>query len=304
MPPEHAKAAYLALTQEELARRAVEALKLLKGCRLCPRRCDIDRTAGDRGFCGIGDLPEVASFGPHMGEEPPITGRRGSGTIFFAGCNLGCLFCQNWDISHQYNGESTTPKGLASIMLNLQALGCHNINLVTPTHQMPMALEALALAVPQGLTLPIVYNCGGYESMEALALLDGIVDIYMPDFKFWDALVGLDLTDAEDYPLAAREAIKEMHRQVGELHINPWGIAQRGLLVRHLVLPGGLAGSKGVFEFIARELSADTYINIMDQYYPCYLAHEHPPLDRRVTRDEYAEALQMARMAGLRRIAE
>ncbi len=293
---------YLRLTEEELLRRAEEALEILRNCTLCPRHCEVDRVSGERGFCRTGDMPIISSWGPHFGEEPPLVGRGGSGTVFFTHCNLGCLYCQNYTISHLGEGQEVSFEKLASVMLSLQQMGCHNINLVTPTHQVPMILMALVIARQRGLSLPIVYNCGGYESVQTLKLLEGIIDIYMPDFKYWDSDVAKRYSLAEDYPDRAKEALKEMHRQVGDLVINAEGIAERGLLVRHLVLPGGLAGTKEVVRFIAEEISRDTYINIMDQYHPCYRAFDHPPLDRRITSSEFREAVEFARRAGLRRI--
>ncbi len=295
-------AAYLQLPEGELQRRASGAEEILRACRLCPRACGVDRTQGEEGFCRTLDKPFVSSWGPHFGEERPLVGRFGSGTVFFTGCNLGCLFCQNWTISHKLEGREITHGELADVMLGLQGAGCHNINLVTPTHQVPMILRALAIAGQKGLRLPLVYNCGGYEAVDTLRLLDGVVDIYMPDFKYSEAEPAEKYSKAADYPRAARAAIKEMHRQVGELVVDARGIALRGLLVRHLVLPGGLAGTEGVVRFLADEISKDTYVNIMDQYHPCYMASGHPPLDRRITAGEYEEAVQMALDAGLRRI--
>ncbi len=292
----------MSLTEEELLWKAEEAVKILRSCRLCPRACGVDRTAGEKGFCGVLDKPMVSSWGPHFGEERPLVGRSGSGTIFFTGCNLGCIFCQNWTISHAMEGGELTAEVLAGVMLELQGLGCHNINLVTPTHQVPMILNSLGIARKRGLRLPLVYNCGGYEALDTIKLLDGVVDIYMPDMKYSESEPAKKYSQAEDYPQVARDALKEMHRQVGDLVADTGGIALRGLLVRHLVLPGGLAGTKGVVEFIANELSKNTYINIMDQYHPCYKAFEHPPLDRAITSAEYEEAVRMALDAGLNRI--
>jgi putative pyruvate formate lyase activating enzyme len=244
----------------------------------------------------------LSSWGPHFGEEGPLVGRSGSGTIFFTGCNLGCIFCQNWTISHMMEGGEVTEEELAAVMIELQGHGCHNINLVTPTHQIPMILGSLVEARKKGLRLPLVYNCGGYEAVESISLLDGVVDIYMPDMKYSESEPARKYSKAGDYPERARAAIKEMHRQVGDLVLDERGIAVRGLLVRHLVLPGGLAGTEGVVKFIAREISKDTYINIMDQYYPCYKASEHPPLDRRIISEEYESAIRAALDAGLKRI--
>lgn len=248
------------------------------------------------------DRPFVSSWGPHFGEERPLVGRFGSGTIFFGHCNLGCLFCQNWTISHLGEGSEMSFERLAGIMTDLMAMGCHNINLVTPTHQVPMILRAVSIAAETGLSIPIVYNSGGFESVETLKLLEGVVDIYMPDFKYSEPAPAKKYSKAEDYPDAAKAAIKEMHRQVGDLVTDERGIALRGLLVRHLVLPGGLAGTEEVVRFIGEEISKDTYLNIMDQYHPCYKAFEHPPLDRRTTKEEFKRAVKAALAAGLRRI--
>lgn len=294
--------AYLKLSKEKLWEKVRLAQEILKSCTLCPRNCKVDRTKGERGVCKTGDKPYVSSWNPHFGEERPLVGRHGSGTIFFSQCNLRCIFCQNWTISHLGEGREITFERLAEIMIELQKIGCHNINFVTPTHQMPIILHSIALASEKWLRLPIVYNCGGYESLEAIKILDGIVDIYMPDFKYSDSEMALRYSKAKDYPQVAKEVIKEMHRQVGDLIIDERGIALRGLLVRHLVLPEGVAGTKEVVRFIAEEISKDTYINIMEQYYPCYKAFENPPLDRRITEKEYAEAIKMAINAGLKRI--
>jgi putative pyruvate formate lyase activating enzyme len=293
---------YLKLSRGELWDKVQSAEEILKNCNLCPRNCKVDRTSGQVGFCRTGDKPFVASWGPHFGEERPLVGRLGSGTIFFSFCNLGCIFCQNWTISHLGEGNEISHERLAKIMLDIQGMGCHNINLVTPTHQMPMILHSIAIASEMGLNIPIVYNCGGYESVESLEILDGVIDIYMPDFKYSDPQMALKYSKAKDYPEKAKAAIKEMHRQVGDLIIDERGIAVRGLLVRHLILPEAIAGTKEVVRFIAEEISRNTYINIMDQYYPCYKAFEHPPLDRRITTREYTEAVKMALDAGLKRI--
>ncbi len=294
--------AYLRLSEEEFEERIERAYDLIKQCRLCPQNCKVKRLQGQRGFCRTGKRPIISSWGPHFGEERPLVGHGGSGTIFFTHCNLGCIFCQNYSISHLGDGEETTVEKLASIMLELQTMGCHNINLVTPTHQVPMIIEALYRASKEGLNLPVVYNCGGYESVETLRLLDGIVDIYMPDIKYADPDIAERLSFARDYPDVVKRAVKEMHAQVGDLIINQDGIAERGLLVRHLVLPEGLAGTKEIMEFLVREVSPDTYVNIMDQYYPCYKAPEYPPLNRRITRKEYIEAIEVAKACGIKRI--
>ncbi len=281
----------------------VKALyELMRGCRLCPRNCGVNRLEDERGFCRTGSRPVVSSWGPHFGEERPLVGWGGSGTIFFTHCNLGCLYCQNWTISHLAEGEEITVEKLSRIMLVLQQEGCHNINLVTPTHQTPMILEAILIAKRNGLEVPIVYNCGGYESVETLRLLEGIIDIYMPDIKYMSSEFAKRYSLAEDYPEVVRSAIKEMYRQVGDLVIDRRGIAVKGLLVRHLVLPNNLAGTEEVVRFISEEISKDTYINIMDQYRPCYRAHEFPELSRRISRQEYEEAIELALRAGLKRI--
>ena len=294
--------AYQQLSRRAFDERVQKAEAVLRSCTLCPRACRVDRTAGKRGFCRTGNRPFVSSWGPHFGEERPLVGRHGSGTIFFGNCNLGCLFCQNYTISHLGEGSETSVEALAEVMHELQALGCHNINLVTPTHQMPMILRALLIASQGGLRLPLVYNCGGYESLAALRLLDGIVDIYMPDLKYADPEMALRYSKARDYPEAARRAVKEMHRQVGDLVMDSEGIARRGLLVRHLVLPENGAGTAAVVRFLAEEISPNTYVNIMDQYRPCYQAGEHPPLDRRITAREFRDAVDCALKAGLTRL--
>lgn len=295
-------ASYLKLSKKELKEKIQALEEILKECILCPRSCRVDRTAGEKGVCKTGNRPFVSSYNPHFGEERPLVGRRGSGTIFFTYCNLGCLFCQNWTISHLGEGDIIHFEKLADIMLTLQNYGCHNINLVTPTHQVPMILKSLEIAIEKGLKVPIVYNCGGYESIETLRILDGVIDIYMPDFKYSNPEVALRYSNAKDYPSVAKAAIKEMHRQVGDLVMDERGIALRGLLVRHLVLPDGVAGTEEVVKFLAQEISPDTYTNIMAQYHPCYKAFEYPPLDRRITDEEYRRALRAALEAGLRRL--
>ncbi|KPK43323.1 MAG: radical SAM protein [Nitrospira bacterium SM23_35] len=294
--------AYLQLPPNVLSDKVREAGEILKECTLCPRQCRVDRTTDQRGFCRTGDKPFISSFGPHFGEEKPLVGRFGSGTIFMGSCNLGCLFCQNYSISHLGEGTEISFEKLSEIMLSLQKQGCHNINFVTPTHQMPLILRSLLIASEKGLILPIVYNCGGYESLHAIKILDGVVDIYMPDFKYMDPAMALKYSEAEDYPESAQVALKEMHRQVGDLITDRRGIAMRGLLVRHLVLPEGIAGTAGVVKFLAEEISKNTYLNIMDQSHPFFQAFENPPLNRRIEQQEYADAVQMAIDAGLKRI--
>ena len=296
------KPSYLKLPPNVLKDKICTAQEILKSCTLCPRNCNVDRTSGETGFCRTGDKPFVSSWNAHFGEEAPLVGSHGSGTIFFTHCNLGCLFCQNWTISHGDEGQEMSFEALADIMITLQNYGCHNINFVTPTHQVPMILTSLEIAIDKGLKIPLVYNCGGYESLEMIRLLDGVIDIYMPDFKYADPEVAKEYSKAEDYPSVAKSAIKEMYRQAGDLIIDEKGVAQKGLLVRHLVLPEGLAGTEKIAKFLFEEISPDTYTNIMAQYYPCYKAHEHPPLDRRLTGDELKKAVKAARDAGLKRL--
>jgi len=265
----------------------------MEPCVLCPRRCKVNRHKGQIGFCGIADSPVVSSTGPHFGEESILVGYGGSGTIFFAGCNLGCIFCQNFDISHHRHGRQMTIEQLAQSMLELQNYGCSNINFVTPTHVIPAIAAALELARKSGLTLPTVYNSGGYDSVETLKMLDGFMDIYMPDMKYSDSAVAKELSTAADYPQVNREAVKEMHRQVGDLQVEN-GLATRGLLVRHLVLPENMAGSFEIIDFLAEEISTSTTINVMDQYRPCYEAHLHPKINRRPAAKEIDSVRQYA----------
>lgn len=286
----------------ELAARAAGARARQSPCRVCPRHCGVDRAAGELGTCRVGAGALVAGHGAHHGEEAPLSGRHGSGAVFFAGCNLRCVFCQNYDISQMREGREVAAAELAGMMLELQAQGCHNINWVTPSHQVPQILDALVLAAGRGLGLPIAYNTSAYDDVDTLRLLDGVVDIYLPDFKYIDRDNAARYSEAPDYPTIARAALREMHRQVGDLVVDPSGIAVRGLLVRHLVLPGGLAGTNEAMRFLADELSRDTYVNIMDQYRPCFRAHEHPELSRRITAAELTEAVRAARECGLRRI--
>jgi putative pyruvate formate lyase activating enzyme len=286
----------------ELAGRVEAARRILADCTLCPRHCHVDRLAGEKGVCRVGALPMVSSHGPHFGEERPLVGRRGSGAIFLTFCNLKCVFCQNYDISHLGEGREVRTEELGEMMLSLWRQGCHNINFVTPSHQAAQILAALPYAAERGLDIPLVYNCGGYEEPATLRLLDGIIDIYMPDFKYGDSGTALRLSGAPHYVETAKDALKEMHRQVGDLVMDERGIALRGLLVRHLVLPAGLAGTRRVMEFIAREISPDTYVNVMDQYRPCFKAAAHPPLNRRITIDEFEEAVAMARKEGIHRL--
>ncbi|HUW19971.1 MAG TPA: radical SAM protein [Sedimentisphaerales bacterium] len=268
-------------------------------CVLCPRQCKVYRSEGQIGFCGTGDMPVVSSVGPHYGEESVLVGSGGSGTIFFAGCNLGCIFCQNFDISHHRNGEQVTIEELAQAMLGLQRYGCSNINFVTPTHVIAAIAAAVELARKRGLRVPTVYNTGGYDSVETLRLLEGCMDIYMPDMKYSDSEAAKQLSAAPDYPQINREAVREMHRQVGDLQVEK-GLARRGLLIRHLVLPNNLAGSFEVMDFLAKEISVNTVVNVMDQYRPCYKAFEHSKINRRPTWEEFETAQQYAIKKGLR----
>jgi len=267
-------------------------------CMLCPRKCKVNRSKGQIGFCGIACLPVVSSVGPHFGEESVLVGRGGSGTIFFAGCNLGCIFCQNFDISHLRHGRQVTIEQVAQSMLDLQDYGCHNINFVTPTHVIPAIVAAIELARKQGLSIPTVYNTGGYDSIETLQLFDGYMDIYMPDMKYSDSEVAEELSHAPDYWQVNQAAVKEMHRQVGDLQVES-GLATRGLLVRHLVLPENLAGSFEIIDFLAEQISPKTTINVMDQYRPCYKAHLYPKINRRPTLKEIASVRDYAIEKGL-----
>ncbi|MBI4216001.1 MAG: radical SAM protein [Chloroflexi bacterium] len=296
-------ATYLKLAERgELRARVEQAKARLTSCTLCPRMCRVNRWAGEEGKCRVGRRAWVSSCGPHFGEEAPLVGRGGSGTIFFTFCNLRCLFCQNCSISQQGEGREVSSAQLAAMMLSLQEQGCHNLNLVTPTHVTPQILEALELAIPAGLRLPLVYNCGGYESVATLRLLDGIVDIYMPDMKYADEETARRFSGMGHYPQVNRAAVKEMHRQVGDLTLDAEGVAQRGLLVRHLVLPHSLGGSAEVFRFLAQEISPNTYLNVMGQYRPAYRAAEVSALARPITREEFQRALEAARRAGLHRL--
>jgi len=288
------------LRSGELRRRVGAAFRHLHECALCGHECRVDRYE-KTGICHTGTRAVVASYGPHFGEEDPLRGSRGSGTIFAAWCNLRCQFCQNYDISQLGRGQEVEPEQMAEMMLSLQAQGCHNINLVSPTHVVPQILAALLIAAQAGLRLPVVYNTGGYDSPAALAFLDGVVDIYMPDMKYSDEQAARKYSCADNYPEVNQAAVREMHRQVGDLVINDNGVAMRGLLVRHLVLPGALAGTTEISRFLAGEVSPNTYINLMDQYRPCYRARSLPPLDRPITRAEYEQAVQQASEAGLHR---
>jgi len=290
------------MDQAELKDRARMLAELASPCRLCPRACGSMRKEGQTGYCRTGFEPMVSSVHPHFGEEAPLVGRRGSGTIFLTNCNLGCIFCQNEDISHLGKGQVFTVQDLAEAMLTLQRLGCHNINFVTPTHQIHSIAEGVALAAREGLNVPLVYNTGGYDSVRTLRLLDGVFDIYMPDLKFTSSPTAGDLADATDYPTVVRHAILEMHRQVGDLALDENDVAVRGLLVRHLVLPGGLAGTDEALRFLAEEISTETYLNIMAQYRPCWEAVGKPGIGASLSRSDYLNALKLARKWGLGRL--
>lgn len=298
------KPAYLeALAAGELSQKAEKAAALLEDCTLCPRQCHVNRTAGETGTCNTGKNAQVSSIHAHFGEEAPLVGTHGSGTIFFTGCNLMCNFCQNWDISHEGYGEAVSDGELGEMMLALQKSGCHNINFVTPSHVVPQILSAVEKAAQKGLNLPLVYNSSGYDRAETLAMIDGIIDIYMPDFKFWDENTAEMTCDARDYPETARTALAEMHRQVGDLVISKDGLAHRGLLVRHLVMPEDIAGTRQIMRFIARRISKNTYVNVMSQYRPAGRAGNVPELSRPLSVSEYRQAVAAAREEGIVRFA-
>ena len=288
------------ISETELHIRIDAAYGLLESCRVCPRECGVNRLKNDKlGFCRSGLNPVISSVSPHHGEEPPLSGTKGSGTIFFTNCNLRCIYCQNYPISQMGNGEERTPGELACQMLWLQEQGCHNLNLVTPTHFMPQILRALGIALKRGFRLPVVYNTSGYESIEALKLLDGIVDIYLPDMRYSDNQTSLKYSIAPHYPEINRVAVKEMYRQVGNLVMDENGIAKRGLIIRHLILPCGLSGTERIMKFLAEQISKDVYISLMSQYFPAYKAHEFKELSRRITAEEHEEAYQIMQKYGL-----
>ena len=293
---------YITLNESGELKKRVQLLNdILKECKLCPRQCSINRLKGELGFCRAGEKLMVSSVFPHFGEEPPLVGNKGSGTIFLAHCNLRCIFCQNYDISHQGRGETVSSEQLALYMYALQEKGCHNINFVTPTHYLPQIIASLPHAIDLGLNLPLVYNCGGYEALEVIQLLGGIIDIYMPDVKFADRKVAKKYAQAPDYPEVVRKVLKEMHRQVGDLQISRDGVAKRGLLIRHLVMPNGLAGTQDLMHFIATDISPHSYVNLMNQYRPEYKAFDYPELSRVIIYQEYREAIDSARNEGLYR---
>lgn len=294
---------YLQLQEQGLlTERTKLAAEILRDCRLCPHDCRINRAEEEKGFCRAGHEVVVSSAGPHFGEERVLSGGRGSGTIFFSHCNLRCTFCQNYELSHLAEGWELGLDSLVALMLRLQQQGCNNINFVSPTHFAAQIVQAVGLGAQQGLRLPLVYNSGGFDSLETLSLLDGIIDIYMPDLKFWEEDIARKYTGAQGYPEAVKTAVKEMHRQVGDLKTNERGLAYRGLLVRHLVMPAGLAGTEQAMKFLAQEISPSTYVNIMGQYYPEHKAQHDPLINRATTRRELLEAVSMAREAGLKRV--
>lgn len=282
----------------ELERRIEKLYEILENCTLCPRNCQVNRFVSKNGACRTGIKPIVSSFGPHFGEESFLVGNNGSGTIFFSNCNLNCVFCQNWEISQMGVGEEIDVEELSKIMLKLQKMGCENINLVSPTHQVPMIVDAVSRAWQKGLKLPIVYNCGGYESIETLKLLEGIVDIYMPDFKYGDDEKALKYSKVPNYTSVVKRALEEMYRQVGPLNIES-GVATRGVFVRHLIMPNDASSSEKVLQLIA-SVSLDIPVNIMTQYYPAFKAHQYAELNRRITREEFIKVVEKARTLGLK----
>jgi putative pyruvate formate lyase activating enzyme len=293
---------YLKLSLAEIESRAQQAIASLSECKVCPRDCAVNRLEDKKAVCKTGRYARVSSYFPHFGEEDCLRGRHGSGTIFFSMCNLRCVFCQNYDISQLEVGIVATPEMLARMMMELQKQGCHNINFVTPEHVVPQILEALPIAIRLGLKLPIVYNTSAYDSMDSLRWLDGIVDIYMPDFKFFTEEHGKIYAKAKDYAEIAKRTIKEMHRQVGELEFDSSGIAVRGLLIRHLVMPGGVADTREIMDYIVKEISANTYVNVMAQYYPANKTEKYPEIHRGLFKSEFEQAVAAAREAGLRRL--
>lgn len=295
--------AYIKLLRNgELVQRVAQAHAMLAKCCFCGWECGVDRLAGKLGICHTGEYAKVSSYGPHMGEEDPLRGWRGSGTIFFTRCNMHCQFCQNHDISQADEGEEVVPQALAAMMLELQNLGCHNINLVSPSHVVPQIVAAVLIAAQAGLHLPLVYNTGGYDSIETLKILDGVIDIYMPDMKYASAQIARRYSKIPNYPEVNQMAVREMHRQVSDLQLDENGLAMRGLLVRHLVLPNGLAGTPEIVRFLAEQISTDTYLNLMDQYRPAFNSRLFPKLNRHITAQEYRAAVEMAETTGLHRL--
>jgi putative pyruvate formate lyase activating enzyme len=295
------KPAYLeAYNNGTLDRIISQTQEMLGSCAICPRKCRVNRLKDQKGFCKTGSKARVYSFMAHHGEEPPVSGEMGSGTIFFSFCNMACVYCQNFEFSQQGGeGKEVTPEDLANIMMELQGFGCHNINLVSPTHVMPQILQALKPAIKAGLNIPLVYNSGGYELAEIIKLLDGIIDVYLPDMRYADNESAKKYSAANDYPEYNRQALKEMLRQVGIANIDESGIITKGLIIRHLVLPGNISGTDKIMEFISKELSPDTYISLMSQYFPCYRSGDFPELGRRISLEEYESAHQIMEKYGL-----
>lgn len=293
---------YIDLYQSgKLANRVEKAYNILQDCTLCPHHCHVNRSNDELGYCQTGSEIKIASYGPHFGEEEPLVGSKGSGTIFFSNCNLRCVYCQNYDISQHQSGNTVTVEELAEIMVSLQQQGCHNINFVTPSHMIHALLAATLKACKKGLKIPLVYNSGGYDETAVLQLLEGVIDIYMPDIKYADENTALKYSKIPDYPEIVKEALKEMHQQVGNLTTEN-NIGVQGLIIRHLILPDNLAGTEEIMEFIANELSTDTYINIMDQYYPAYKAVDYTVLNRKINESEFKEAVEIAQNKGLTRV--
>ena len=287
----------------ELRQRVRRSWEMLSECIACGWCCKVNRLADKKGVCHTGAHARVSSYGPHLGEEDPLRGWRGSGTIFFSRCNLRCQFCQNHDISQADAGDEVEPEDIATMMLELQADGCHNINFVSPTHVLPQIVAAVFIAAQAGLNLPLVYNTGGYDSLSALELLDGIIDIYMPDMKYASETTARYYSKIPHYPEVNQAAVSEMHRQVGDLLLDEYGLAQRGLIIRHLVLPDNLAGTADIAHFVAEQISPNTYFNLMAQYHPAYLAAQYPRLKKPLATEEYQTAYEAARAAGLHRFA-
>ena len=295
------KPAYLEAYNNGILDRAIaQTREILSSCAICPRKCRVNRLKDQKGFCKTGEKARVYSFMAHHGEEPPVSGKRGSGTIFFSFCNMACVYCQNFEFSQQGGeGKEVTSEELANIMLELQGFGCHNINLVSPTHVMPQILQALKSAIKSGLNIPLVYNSGGYELAEIIRLMDGLIDIYLPDMRYADNETAKKYSSANDYPEYNRQAVKEMHRQSGTAEINGSGIMTKGLIIRHLVLPGDISGTDKIMKFISEELSPETYISLMSQYFPCYKSGDFPELSRRISLEEYESAQTIMEKYGL-----
>jgi len=296
------KACYFNLSKKEFEKRIGKAFKILENCEICPRNCHINRIKGKEGYCKLGALPEVSAFHAHFWEESVLVGKYGSGIIFFTSCNLSCVYCQNYEISQLRIGKEISFEDLAQMMIKLQNIGCHNINLCSPTSHVPAILKSLILARNMGLKLPLIYNTNTYDSPKTLKLLDGIIDIYMPDTKYSDNKFSLKYSDVPDYFKVMKTAIKKMHKQVGDLVINKQGLAEKGLLVRHLVLPNNISGPEKIFQFLAKEISKNTFLNVMDQYRPCYKAFQFSELARPITKKEYKKTVLFAQGLGLERI--